>query len=287
MSFITSKTVRTILLALFAVGLLTACGSDNTTSNTASSSATKNSATTASVMLKHSPAGTADLAWDPATHALTVNILLLGLVPDSKHPAHIHAGSCAKAGNVVYPLQDVIADETGSGSSTSVIKDVTDGIPATGWYINVHNGPGLSPETQFLPISCGNIANPKATTKSAQRIQILLGITPSPNQAASGGAQLTLSGGKLTVALSLQGLVPGSVHAAHIHSGSCGNAGKPLYDLKPIVANSGGKGSATTVISSVSSLPAIGWYISVHLTTDMTTQASDDSIACGDVLLSH
>jgi hypothetical protein len=77
------------------------------------------------------------------------------------------------------------------------------------------------------------------------------------------------------------------VHAAHIHSGSCGNAGKPLYDLKPIVADSAGKGSSTTVISGVSSLPAIGWYISVHLTTDMTTQTSDDSIACGDVLLSH
>lgn len=287
MSIMTSKTVRTILLALFAVALLTACGNDATASNTTPSSTPGNAATTASVMLKHSPAGTADLAWDPATHALTVNLLLLGLVPDSKHPAHIHAGSCAKAGNVVYPLQDVIADETGSGSSTSVIKNVTGGIPATGWYINVHNGPGLSPENQFLPISCGNIANPKATTTHAQRIQVLLGTTPSPNQAASGNAQLTLSGNKLKVALSLQGLAPGSVHAAHIHSGSCGNAGKPLYDLKPIVANSAGKGSSTTVISGVSSLPAIGWYISVHLTTDMTTQTSDDSIACGDVLLTH
>ncbi len=287
MSFITSKAVRTIFLALFGIALLTACGSDNTASNPAPSPAAKNAVTTASVMLKHSPAGTADLAWDPATHALTVNILLLGLVPDSKHPAHIHVGSCAKAGNVVYPLQDVIADETGSGSSTSVIKNVTDGIPTTGWYINVHNGPGMSPENQFAPISCGNIANPKATTKSAQRIQVLLGATPSPNQAASGDAQLTLSGNKMTVALSLQGLAPGSVHAAHIHSGSCGNEGKILYDLKPIVANSTGKGSSTTVISGVSSLPAIGWYISVHLTTDMTTQTGNDSIACGDVLLSH
>jgi nitrous oxide reductase accessory protein NosL len=78
MSFITSKTVRTILLALFAVALLTACGKDNTASNTTPSSASNNAVTTASVMLKHSPAGTADLAWDPATHALTVNILLLG-----------------------------------------------------------------------------------------------------------------------------------------------------------------------------------------------------------------
>ncbi len=287
MSFITGKVTRIALLALLGGVLLTACGNANTASSNTPSSASGNAITTANAMLKHSPAGTADLAWDPSTHALTVNISLLGLAPGSKHPAHIHAGSCAKAGNVVYPLQDVVADETGAGSSTSIISNVTGGISATGWYINVHNGPGLSPDAQFLPISCGNIVNPKATTTSAQKLQILLGATPSQNQDVTGNAQLSLSDGKLTVVLSLQRLAPGLVHAAYIHSGSCGNGGKALYDLKPVVGNAAGKGSSTSVISGVSSLPAIGWYISVHLTTDLTTQTGDDPIACGDVLLSH
>ncbi len=285
MSFITGKIIRTALLLLLGVVLLTACGSNTASDNTPPPS--RNTVTTATALLRHSPAGTADLTWDPATHALTVNILLLGLAPGSKHPAHILTGSCAKAGSVVYTLQDVMTDETGSGSSTSVIKDVTGGIPATGWYINVRNGPGLSPDTQLLPISCGNVANPKAAATSTQKIQLLLGAASSLNQSVSGNAQLTLSSGKLTVALSLQGLAPGTEHAAHIYSGSCGNEGKALYDLRPIIANAAGKGSATTIITGVSSMPGIGWYITVHLTTDMTTQTVDDPIACGDVLLFH
>ena len=286
MSFNKGTIVRMVALMALGAMLLTACGNKSTDATSTQSSA-GNPTVSANAMLKHSPAGTADLTWNPTTHDLTVNILLLGLTPGSKHPAHIHSGSCAKAGDVVYALQDVIADETGSGSSTSVIKNVADGIPATGWYINVHNGPGLTPATQFLPISCGNIVNPKASTASEQKMQILLGTTPSANQAVGGDAQLSLSNGKLKVALSLQGLEPGSAHAVHIHSGSCGNEGKSLYELKPVVGDADGKGSATTVISGVSSLPAIGWYISVHLTTDMSTQTSDDPIACGDVLLTH
>jgi CHRD domain len=216
-----------------------------------------------------------------------VKITLLGLAPSSKHPAHIHAGSCTKAGNVLYPLQDVVADETGSATSTSTTNNVTSGIPATGWYINVHNGPGLSPGVQFSPISCGNIANSNTATTGTQKVQTVLSASTSPSQAAIGNAQLSLSGGKLTVTLALQGLQPKSTHAAHVHSGSCGDQGKVLYDLKPIVADASGKGSTTTTISGVSSVPDVGWYINVHLTTDMTTQTSDDPIACGDVLPIH
>ena len=202
----------------------------------------------------------------------------------SKHPAHIHAGTCAKEGGIVYSLQDVVANEAGIGTSTSTINNVSGGIPETGWSINVHNGPAMASDLQSMPISCGNIVTPDLKATSAQNIHISMTTSASLNQAASGNAQLKLANGTLTVTLSLQGLAPKTVHAVDLYNGGCGNQGKLLYALKPIVADKTGKGKSTTVINGVSSVPDAGWYVNVHQTTDLATQTGSDPIACGDVL---
>jgi CHRD domain len=283
MSFTPRKTFHVTVAFVFSVLLLSAC---NSTSTPVASTqpALKNLTLNAGAVLQHSPAGSSQLAWDPTKHALTVNITLLGLAPNSKHPAHIHAGTCAKMGNVIYPLQDVVANEEGIGTSISTISNVTDGIPATGWSINVHNGPAMASDQQSMPISCGNIVNPDPKTTVAQNVHIPLAATASPGQAARGSAQLKLANGTLTVMLSLEGLEPNTVHAADVHDGGCGNQGKVLYTLKPILADKTGKGSATTVISGVTTVPDAGWYVNVHQTTDLTTQTGSDPILCGDVL---
>ena len=242
----------------------------------------------ASATLKHSPYGRAELVWEPVTHLLTVRISLIGLAPKSTHPAHIHAGSCkGTVKTIVYPLTNVVADATGAGSSITSIRDVTGGIPASGWYLNVHNGPGLTPDIQYTPITCADIVNPTPSLKTKQTVNVPLADALSANQAASGVAHLTLSNGQLTVVLAMKGLVPESTHAVHIHSGSCASQGKILYPLKPITADNMGAGSSTTVINDVSSIPASGWYVNVHFSTDMSTQTGEDPIACGDVVLSH
>ena len=283
MSLTSRKTIHTTVAFVFAVLLLSAC---NSTSTPVASTrpAVRNVALNAGAVLQHSPAGSAQLAWDPTSHALTVNITLLGLAPKSKHPAHIHTGTCAKVGNAIYPLKDVVANDAGIGTSISTINNVTDGIPATGWSINVHNGPGMMTDQQSMPISCGDIANPDPKTTVAQNVHIPLATTASPGQAAHGSAQLKMANGTLTVVLSLEGLAPRTVHAADVHDGGCGNQGKVLYTLKPIVADKTGKGSTTTVISGVTTVPEDGWYVNVHQTTDLTTQTGSDPILCGDVL---
>jgi len=277
------------VLAVVVALLVTACGgsaSTPTSTPTSNPPATTptSSATTATATLKHVPNGTADLSWDPGSHMLTVKIALVGLAPSSIHPSHIHAGSCSNQGSVIHPLQNIVADAHGVATATTMVS-VPQGIPANGWYVNVHNGPGLSPSDQFLPIVCGDVSNSNTSTTAAQSVHVTLTSAPgaSTGEAVSGMAQLSLSGKTLTVKLTLSGLEPNSAHAAHIHSGSCESQGAVVYPLTPVKADATGNASVTITINNVSSIPSSGWYVNVHHSTALATQTGFDPIACGNV----
>lgn len=272
------KVSRLVMLAVLAALLLAACSTGNDPGSTSKSMI-------ASATLTHGPAGKADLTWDPSSHTLTVQPSMTGFAPNSRHPAHIHAGDCHNAGKVVYPLQDVVADAHGVANITTTISSVMNEIPATGWYINVHNGPELTSEAQSMPIACGEVSNSQHSTGAPQEVLVSLADTTAPNQSASGSAQLTLSGQTLTVKLIISGLAPNSTHMAHIHEGTCNSQGKAVHGLNPVVADASGNGSSTTVLTGVSSIPSSGWYVNVHLTMDMSTPTGNDPIACGDVTI--
>ena len=88
--------------------------------------------------------------------SFTVSIQLHGLVPNSSHVSHVHAGSCAKPGNVAYALLQVVADSTGDATATSTVTEYYS-MPSTGWYVNVHSGPDFS-EPEYAPsVSCGDL----------------------------------------------------------------------------------------------------------------------------------
>lgn len=271
--------------------LLVACGGNTggtttTVTTTPTSNASSNTnTTTATATLKHVPNGTADLNWDPKTHMLTVKIMLVGLAPNSMHPAHIHTGSCSKQGSVLHPLQNVVADSHGTATVTSPISNVMQGIPASGWYVNVHNGPGLTTTDQFLPIVCGDVSNSNTSTTAAQSLHITLNAAPgaSKGEAATGMAQLTLSGKTLTVKLTISGLEPNSMHPAHIHSGMCESEGPVVYPLQTVQADASGNASVTTTINNVASIPGSGWYVNVHHSMALSTQTGFDPVACGNV----
>jgi len=276
------------VLAVVVALLVTACGgSTSTPASTPTSNpptTPTSSATTATATLKHVPNGTADLSWDPTSHMLTVKIALVGLAPSSTHPSHIHTGSCSNQGNVIHPLQNIVADAHGVGMATTMVS-VPKGIPASGWYVNVHNGPGLSPSDQFLPIVCGDVSNSSTSTTAAQSVHITLSAAPgaSAGEAVSGTAQLSLTGTTLTVKLTLSGLEPNSAHAAHIHSGSCESQGAVVHPLTTVMAGASGSATVMTTINNVSSIPRSGWYVNVHHSTALSTQTGFDPIACGNV----
>jgi hypothetical protein len=107
------------------------------------------------------PAGTADLQWDPQTQALTATVSLSGLQPGNSYASHIHAGDCSTEGKMLYPLNNVVTDATGSGTTTTTINNIADGIPASGWDITIHSGPTAAASR----LLCGNVVNPNVATE--------------------------------------------------------------------------------------------------------------------------
>jgi len=110
------------------------------------------------------PQGSAKLTYDPANKTLGVDVTASGLVAGSAHAVHIHLGSCDSQGAVKYPLNDLVALPAGTAEATTVIQNVDQAPPASGWYINVQasDRPARSnkmgkPTVYFQPIICGNI----------------------------------------------------------------------------------------------------------------------------------
>ncbi|MCW2688253.1 MAG: hypothetical protein JWR37_3143 [Mycobacterium sp.] len=109
------------------------------------------------------PQGSATLTYDAAKKTLSVATTANGLVPGSAHAQHIHLGSCNAQGAVKYPLDDLVASPTGTADRTTVIQNVDQAPPTTGWYLNVHLGSSSQieqngqPTLYFEPIICGNI----------------------------------------------------------------------------------------------------------------------------------
>ena len=279
-----------LVVSLAALLLFAACGGAGAPPAAAPPAASPTGATTgktATATLKHVPTGTATLTWTPNNKDLVVKTVFTGLAPNSKHPAHIHSGSCANPGSVIHDLNTITADAHGNATTTTTISNTNGGIPASGWLINVHNGPGMSSADQAISIACADISNTHTSTSSTQTVDTNFTSAPSAStgQNASGMAHLSISGTTLTVTTTLSGLAPNSSHAEHIHSGSCAMQGNIVYPLTTIKADAKGNATTTTTIKNVTAIPSTGWYVNVHNSTDMTNQTSFDPIACGDVKL--
>jgi hypothetical protein len=109
------------------------------------------------------PSGHAVVTYNPVTQKLTVTISASNLTP-GLHAAHVHVGSCASQGGVLYMLMDLKADSHGNVSAqTRTILGVNAPLPATGWYLNLHQGnsntilSGGVPTIAFRPLLCQNV----------------------------------------------------------------------------------------------------------------------------------
>ena len=109
------------------------------------------------------PRGAAKLSYNRRKHTLTVVVHASGLTP-GPHAAHIHLGRCQNQGPVKYMLNDLVANRHGVVRlAVSVFANVTQPIPAHGWYLNIHQGNSRNilhngqPSIFFRPLLCANI----------------------------------------------------------------------------------------------------------------------------------
>lgn len=280
--FMKQRTIYMLLLPCALTLLLAACDSGASSPAEKAAAPTSSTVNAANAIIKHSPSGTVELTWDHTSHVLTVRLALTGLYPKSVHPAFVSGGSCRGAGKTVYPLSNVVADNIGFANTITKIKNVTKGIPESGWYVDVRNGPGMDKEAEAMPISCADISNSTASTSSTAT----LNQASAPDQAAGGLAELTITDNRLAVTVTMKGMAPNSKHAAHIHLGSCVSQGKIVYSLNPVIVNAAGDGNSTTNIDNVSAIPRGGWYINIHqgshVDASTTAQTDTDPVACGD-----
>ncbi|MCW2649874.1 MAG: hypothetical protein JWR32_850 [Mycobacterium sp.] len=109
------------------------------------------------------PQGSANLTYDPGHKTLTVATSASGLAPGSAHAQDIGLGTCEAQGAAKYPLNDLVALASGAAYQTTVIQNVDQAPPPSGWYLNVHLGSSDQvlqngqPTLYFQPIICGNI----------------------------------------------------------------------------------------------------------------------------------
>jgi Cu/Zn superoxide dismutase len=217
------------------------------------------------VPLGNEPSGTTILTWDPQTKFITAKIEMVGLTPGSTHAMHIHQGSCNKQGDVLVPFLDVTADDKGRIDTSAMSAQPSANGLAAGTLLNIHLAPanemGAPGSPTYMPISCADI-NPAAGAT--------LQMAPLPQFGDHPQSQAILNydaaAKTLTVTARATGLVAGSAHAVHIHSGSCDSQGAVKYHLNDLVATSDGVAETTTVVPNVEqSPPASGWYVNVHL----------------------
>ncbi|MGH3248519.1 MAG: CHRD domain-containing protein [Trebonia sp.] len=109
------------------------------------------------------PQGRASVTYNPHSQTISVTVNASGLTPGA-HAAHIHVGSCESQGAVQYMLMDFTADANGQiVDQTQTVMNVTTPLPATGWYLNLHQGNSNNilangnPTINFRPLLCGNI----------------------------------------------------------------------------------------------------------------------------------
>jgi plastocyanin len=159
------------------------------------------------------------------------------------HPAHIHSGSCAELGDVVYPLTDITevggdAERTGAASAIPVkssstvvdtpLQDLVDGDFA----INVHE----SAEEIDTYIACGDIGGAVTTDEGEDQPELIIGLGELNDSGHTGIAWLGADGDQTRVAVYLVEPVSGG-----------GASAESAQEATPAAAATGADAAAQSV----------------------------------------
>jgi hypothetical protein len=99
--------------------------------------------------------GRAILVSDERDDTSKVIVTLSGLKPGTAHIGHIHGGTCAALtpGAIFHNLKPIVADESGKGTSRTVISKGMQGLADCEWWVAFHEGAeNTSPQTPALAV---------------------------------------------------------------------------------------------------------------------------------------
>jgi plastocyanin len=159
------------------------------------------------------------------------------------HPAHIHSGSCAELGDVVYPLTDITevggdTERTGAASaipvkgSTTVVDTPLQDLVDGDFAINVH----LSPDKIGTYIACGDIGGAVTTDEGEEESELIIGLGEPNDSGHTGIAWLGADGDQTRVAVYLVEPVSGG-----------GASAESAQEATPAAAATGADAAAQSV----------------------------------------
>jgi hypothetical protein len=193
---------------------------------------------------------------------LAIALDAFGLTPGSAHEVALSTAPCSVTGGG-RGVHTVQADASGQLQASFRVprRQVRD----TASVSLLLGTPGASAGgvSANKVIGCVNIPQPLHGTA-----QLPLKAKLGWGSRLSGGFTVTYdrAAQTLMVDVSARGFVPGSVHAAHIHQGTCQAQGGVVYMLPDLVADASGDIHTVRTVTGVTTAPpASGWYLNIHL----------------------
>lgn len=207
-----------------------------------------------SVPLQTMPAGTVTLSVDTRSRLVMAQLNLFGLAPGTQHRVALYRDR--DGGRPLATFPNVTVDGSGQLIQTVTSTSRVHGSLPRSLFFQIDLQPSGQPRQQIA------VAHSPVSRTGSNHVTLAFASTI----ARPGHATLSYDPGahSLTVSLQVSGLVPGSHHAAHIHSGSCQVQGAVLYPLPDLVANADGSATEQVTIPVQSAPPASGWYVNVH-----------------------
>jgi hypothetical protein len=214
---------------------------------------------------------------------LAIALDLYGFAANSTHPAQIHSGRCETGGPVQYDLGTLTADGQGRITQRIPHPDVSDGIPAQGWYLVVQNAVGNDAYTQ-IALACVNLDNANTSTSHQQEIHATVTSGSGPSMSATGEATFEIEDGKLVIVATLAGLEPFSTHPLYVAVGDCAHLGASAFSFYPAQADSSGRAKIKQSFAGVAAIPTAAWSLVVLRGVHLPSQIDAAPIACGTIL---
>lgn len=240
---------------------------------------------------------------------LLVKLSVVGVTPGSEHSIDVQRGTCPasfrRGADLTRPVT-VQADATGQINET---VDLGRSVHSHGpLALTLRQGvtsatmAGNATQLALQGLACTQIPHPGPFQGMSRQLfggtqsSLLLPVSES-GASLQGWASYTYNatdpqsqtGQSVTVTINATGFVPGSVHAAHIHSGTCAEQGGVVVMLPDLTADSKGHIAVTDTVP-VTQRPQGPLYINIHEGNSNTILDSDGNptlafrpLLCGDV----